>query len=102
MHAFASSLIDWNALGRIALTAFVAGGGVVIAFGLMLLGLERARAADSGHLRLAHWVLAGACGVCCVAALLIGIYAMADKPSPRHASRPKSAALATPARLARF
>src|SRR5437763_10781031 len=106
MSAFASSLINWNALGRIALgrialAALVAGGGVVVAFGLMLLGLERARAANSRHLRLAHRALAGACGVCCMGALVIGIYAMAAKPSPKHASRPKSAALAPPARLPR-
>jgi NADH:ubiquinone oxidoreductase subunit 6 (subunit J) len=101
MSEFASSLIDWNALARIALTALVGGGGVVVAFGLMLLGLERARAAKSRHLRLAHGVLAGACGVCCMAVLLIGIYAMTDKPSPKHASRPKPAALAPPARVAR-
>jgi NADH:ubiquinone oxidoreductase subunit 6 (subunit J) len=100
MNAFASSLIDWNALGRIALTASLAGGGVVVVFGLMLLGLERAQATKSRHRRLANWVLAGACGVCCIGALLIGIYAMTDKPSPKHASKAKSAALAPPARLA--
>ncbi|MFL5862165.1 MAG: hypothetical protein ACJ780_15525 [Solirubrobacteraceae bacterium] len=101
MTAFASSMIDWNALGRITLAAFVAGGGVVLAFGLMLLGLERARAAKSRHLRLAHTAMAGACGVCCLGVLLIGIYAMTEKPPPKHASKPKSAALAPPARLGR-
>ena len=89
MSAFASSLINWNALGRIALTALVAGGGVVVAFGFMLLGLERSRAAKSHHLRLAHRALAATCGLCCIGVLLIGIYAMADKPSPKHASEPK-------------
>src|SRR2546421_9979318 len=96
MSAFASSLINWNALGRIALAALVAGGGVVVAFGVMLLGLEQARAAKSRHMRLAHRALAGACGVCCIGALLIGIYAMADKPSRKPASRPKPGAMSRP------
>jgi hypothetical protein len=96
MGAFASSLIDWSALWRIVLAALIGGSGVVIAFGFMVLGLERARAAKAGGVRFAHWALAGACGMFCIGAVAVGIYAMAEKHPTKPAPKSKPAALSTP------
>jgi hypothetical protein len=95
MSAVAASLINWSALGKIVLVALVGGGGVVIALGLVLLSVERAKAAAGRGRRIAHWGSAGACGMCCIAALAVAIYAMVEKPAAKPA--PKS----TPARIAR-
>jgi hypothetical protein len=81
MTAFASSLIDWNALGHIVAAALVGGAGVVIALGLALLGVARARASGRVGIRLAHWAVVGVCGMFCLGAVAAGIYTMAEKPS---------------------
>lgn len=91
--SIAASLINWSALGKIVLVALVGGGGVVIALGLALLNVERAKAATGRGRRIAHWGSAGVCGVCCIAALSIGIYAMVDKPAAKPAPKSKPAAL---------
>ena len=97
MAALASSLINWSALWKIVLAALIGGGGVAIAFGFMLLGLEYARAAKTRGIRIAHWALVGACGVCCGAAVVIGIYTMIEKGSPQRAGKSKPSALSIPA-----
>lgn len=91
MSAVASSLINWSALWKIVLAAVIGGGGLVIMFGFVLLGVERARTAKSGGSRLAHWALVGLCGVCCTGAVAVGIYAMINKPS-KPAPKPNPAA----------
>jgi hypothetical protein len=91
MSAFASSLIDWGAVWKIALVALLAGGGVVITFGFGLLSLEHARSARNGTRRYAHMAVATLCGVCCVGAVGVGIYAMTLKPSPKPAPKSRAA-----------
>jgi hypothetical protein len=76
-----------NALAKIVVAALVGGTGVVVAFGLALLGLERARTAGGGTTRMAHRALAGVCGALCLAAVAIGLYAMASKPSSKAAPK---------------
>jgi hypothetical protein len=80
---FASSLVNWSALEEIVLVALIGGAGVVIAFGLLLLGLKWATAAKSGAAKLGGVTLVGLSALFCAAALVIGIIAMADKPSPK-------------------
>ena len=87
----ASALVNWSAVWKIVLVAFIGGGGVAIAFGLALLGVERARTAGRGRIRLAHWALAGSCGLFCVGAVAIGILAMTDKPSSKAPPKPAGA-----------
>jgi NADH:ubiquinone oxidoreductase subunit 6 (subunit J) len=87
VSSLAATLINWNALWKIAAAAFIGGAGVVVAFGVALLGLERARTARSDGMRLAHRALAGACGVLCIAAVAVGLYAMTDKPSSKTAPK---------------
>jgi len=99
MSVLASSLVDWSAVEKIFLAALIGGPCVVIVFGILLLGLKRASAARSSEGRVANYALSGVCGVICVAALVVGIYAMAEKPSSKakRAKKTASAALIAPA-----
>ena len=101
MSSLATALINWNALWRIALAAVVGGIGVVLAFGVLLLGVSRARDAKSEGMRYAYYTLSAACGALCVAVVAIGIYAMAKKPASKPAKPSTKAALtvASPGRL---
>jgi hypothetical protein len=93
MSAFASSLINWSALGNIVVAALIGGAGVVIALGLALLALEHARACNRVGGLLAHWALAGVCGLFCIGAVAVGVYTMAEKPSAKSAAKPKPPSL---------
>jgi len=94
--AFASSLVNWNAVSKIFLAALIGGPGVVIVFGVLLLGLKRAHADKSSEVRLASYALSGVCGLICVGAVVVGIYAMAEKPSSRPAKKTRAAAALGP------
>ncbi len=100
MSALASALVNWGALWKIVVAALIGGAGVVIVFGLALIALERARATANGGTRLAHRMLAGSCGLFCVGAVTIGIYAMVEKPSSKSAPKPTSAGLSAGPRRA--
>ncbi len=93
MTAFASSLINWSALGSIVVAGLIGGTGVVIALGLALLGVEHARASSRTGMRVAQWAAAGVCGVFCIGAVAVGIYTMVEKPSPKSVAKPKPARL---------
>ena len=95
MTVIASDLVDWNALGKIVLAALVGGAGVVIVFGFLLYGVKVANNAKSGGREWAGYALAGVCGLICVAAIVVGIYAMAKKPSSKPAKK-SAAALIVP------
>jgi hypothetical protein len=101
MSVIASSLVNWSALGKIVVVALIGGAGVVIAFGLLLLGLKWATAAKRGSAKLGGVTLAGLSALFCTAAVVFGIYAMADKPSSKKPAR-KTAVVLThaPARSA--
>src|SRR4051794_22466253 len=95
MSTSATALINWNELGKIGLTALVAGTGVVIVFGLLLLGISRGKTATRPSTRYGLYTLSGLCGVLVVVTAAVGVYAMTRKPS---SARPKPKAAA--ARLA--
>ncbi len=90
MTGFASSLIDWSELWQIVVAAFIGGAGVVMVFGLLLLSLQRSTAKNNPGIRLIHRALVAVCGACCIGAVAVGIYAMAEKPSGT-GSQPKPA-----------
>jgi NADH:ubiquinone oxidoreductase subunit 6 (subunit J) len=81
MSTIAAALVNWNELWKIILTALVGGTGVVIVFGLLLLGISRAKTATRQTTRYGLYTLSGLCGVLVVAVVAIGIYAMTQKPS---------------------
>lgn len=107
MFVLATPIVDWNAMWKIFLVVLVAGTGTVVVFGFLLLGLELAnrlgtddphsdtQSATHGGPRLGGYALAAACAVICVGVVVIGVYAMTQKPSSKPA-KPK-AALVIPA-----
>ncbi len=92
----AAALINWNELWTIILAAVIGDTGVVIVFGLMLLGVSRGKTrSETGHsLRALH--LSGVCGFIVVAVAAVGIHAMTQKPSSAK-PKPKAAAALGPA-----
>ena len=101
MALLAAPLVDWRTIGKIALVSLIGGAGVVILFGMLLLANKKANSADSAGRRFAARAAARGCGLVCVGVVVIGIYAMADKPSSRPA-KAKSAAFAAPAKSVKY
>jgi len=86
MFVLASPIVDWNAMWKICLVALGAGAGVVVAFGLMLLGLKFAQrpatgtdGAPSPVARLAGFAVSLVCALLCTGVIAIGVYAMTQK-----------------------
>ena len=78
----ATALINTTALWKIILASLLGGVGVVVAFGFLLLGLSKANQAKGRPGEQAgYYLISGVCGLFCVAAVAVGIYAMAKKPS---------------------
>lgn len=94
MLALATPIVNWDAMWKIFLVALAAGGGVVVAFGFLLLGLKLANR-PSGGSRFGGLTLALVCGVLCAGGIVVGIYAMTQKPSSKPAKA--KAALVIPA-----
>jgi hypothetical protein len=95
MTVLASELINWSALWRIVLASLIGGTGVVVIFGVLLLGVKYAHNAKNEGGRILGFGLAGVCGALCIAAVAIGIIAMADKPASKAKKAHKSAAVLT-------
>jgi len=81
MSLIAIGLVNWSELWKIIVTALVGGTGVVIVFGLLLLGISRGRTATRPATRYGLLTLSGLCGVLVVAVAAVGVYAMTQKPS---------------------
>jgi cytochrome b561 len=90
MSTIAAALINWNELWKIVIAALVGGTGVVIVFGLLLLGISRGKTATNPTTRYGLYTLSGLCGILVVAVAAVGIYAMTQKPSPAN-TKPKPA-----------
>ncbi len=99
MTTLATALINTTALWKIILASLLGGVGVVVAFGLILLGLSkgsRAKGAGRPAEQAGYYVLTALCCLFCVAAVGFGIYAMVNKPSspaPKPARTPSAAVL---------
>jgi NADH:ubiquinone oxidoreductase subunit 6 (subunit J) len=95
MLALASSnaIVDTSALWKIIVASFAGGAGVVIAFGFLLLGVKRAGQAKDGLTRIGNYGISAFCAAFCLAAVALGIYAMAKKPASKKSStaKPKTA-----------
>lgn len=96
MLAFATDLINGAALWRILVVSLVCGSGAAIAFGLLLVGLSRARGDGSSGSeggRFLGYAVSGICALFIVAVIVFGVRATVDKPKSKPAPAPKSAAL---------
>jgi hypothetical protein len=98
MLALASSLINWSALGKIVVAALIGGSGVVIVFAFLLIAIDRATRTRSNGVRVASYALGGICSVFVVGAVVVGIFAMTQKPKSKPAKPAKAAALVIPRR----
>jgi NADH:ubiquinone oxidoreductase subunit 6 (subunit J) len=96
MAIITSEFINWSALWKIVVAALIGGAGVVVLFGFLLLGVKIANNAKGGGGEWAGYALAGVCGFLCVAAIVVGIYAMAKKPSSKKPAKKTAAALIAP------
>jgi hypothetical protein len=94
MFVLATPIVDWSAMWKIFLVALAAGAGVVVAFGFVLLGLKLANRAGAtgGASRIGGYVLSAVCGVLCLGVVVVGIYAMTEKPKAKP-TKPKAAEL---------
>jgi hypothetical protein len=96
MLAFGTDLINGAALWKIIVVSMVCGAGAAIAFGLLILGLSRARGEGnhgSGD-RVFGYALAGICAAFCIAVVVFGLKATIDKPASKKPPPPaKSASL---------
>jgi uncharacterized membrane protein len=92
----ASALINWAELWKIVLVALVGGTGVVSVFGLLLLGVSRAKTATRPTAQYGLYALSGLCGVIVVAVAIVGVYAMTQK-SASPAPKPKASVALTAA-----
>jgi hypothetical protein len=101
MALFASAFVDWGALGKILLAGLIFGSGVVILFGFLLLGLKYVNTSKGEGGRAVGYVLAIGCGFVCLAAVVLGIYAITQKPSSKKPTSKSKSALVAPARARR-
>jgi len=102
MLALAAPLVNTTALWKIIVAALAGGAGVAIAFGLLLLGLSRAKATHNPGVRAVNYAMSGLARLFCVAAVVLGIYAMAKKPASAKPAKAKAAALTVPTRGGRL
>jgi hypothetical protein len=93
MTILASTLINWSALQKIFVVALIGGAGVVLAFGVLLIGLKWARGAKTGPAKLGGATLVGLGTLFCIATVVIGIIAMADKPTAKKPAKKSAAVL---------
>lgn len=100
MITTATALIDWHELWRIVVAALIGGTGVVMLFGLLLLGISRGTTATRPAARYTLYALSALCGVLIAAVAAAGVYAMTQKPSSGKPSPKPAAARVAPARPA--
>jgi hypothetical protein len=87
MLLFGSPIVDWSAILKVVIAALVGGCGVVIVFGFLLLGLKFAGVGDSSggthteSSKMTGYTLAALCGIVVIAVIVLGIYAIIQKPS---------------------
>jgi hypothetical protein len=77
----ATALINWGELWRIVVAALVGGSGVVLVFGLLLLGISRGQSSTRRTARFGLYALSALCGAFVVAVAAVGVYAMTQKRS---------------------
>ena len=90
-----SPIVDWSAIWKICLVTLVAGGGVVVVYGFLLLGLKIANSpktdgTQATRSRVTGFFLAFVCGVIVFGVVVVGIYAITRsrrRPSPSRRRR---------------
>ena len=88
MLLFGSPIVEWSAIGKVVIAGLVGGCGIVIVFGFLLLGLKFAGVGDPGEThtersKMTGYTLAALCGIIVIGVIVLGIYAIIQKPSCR-------------------
>jgi hypothetical protein len=97
MIPLATGLVNWSELWKVILAALVGGTGVVIIFGLLLLGISRGKTATGPASRYGLFTLGGLCGILVIAVAAVGVYPMTQKHSSATPKpNPAAATLAPP------
>ena len=85
MLLFGSPIVDWSAIGKVVIAGLVGGCGIVIVFGFLLLGLKFAGVGDpethTERSKMTGYTLAAICGIVVIGVIVLGIYAIIQKPS---------------------
>jgi hypothetical protein len=87
MLLFGDPIVDWSAILKVVIAALVGGCGIVIVFGFLLLGLKFAGVGDTSggthteSSRMTGYTLAALCGIVVIGVIVLGIYAIIQKPS---------------------
>ncbi|MBE2315673.1 hypothetical protein DVA67_006785 [Solirubrobacter sp. CPCC 204708] len=77
-----AELIAWGDLGKVVLVGLAGGVGLVVTWGLLLLGLERTQEVRSGARSgglAAYGAIALVGGLCTLALLVLGLWALTQK-----------------------
>jgi hypothetical protein len=87
MLALGSAIINWSAILKIVIAALIGGCGIVIVYGFLLLGLKYATTATgssgthSESSKVIGYALAAICAILVVGVIVLGLYAIIQKPS---------------------
>jgi hypothetical protein len=87
MLVFGAAIINWSAILKIVIAALIGGCGIVIVYGFLLLGLKYATTATgssgthSESSKVVGYALAAICAILVVGVVVLGIYAIIQKPS---------------------
>ena len=81
MILFGAPLVEWSELGKVVLVGFAGGVGLVLTWGLLLMGLERVQEVRSGErggsgALVVYGGMALFGGVCTLVMLLLGLWAI--------------------------
>jgi hypothetical protein len=77
----ATPWINWTDLWHIIVASLAAGGGIAIAYGLMLLGTQRGQEGKNESTKVGGWILGILAGAFCVGAIAVGVYVMTNPPA---------------------
>jgi hypothetical protein len=85
MLVFGSAIVNWSAILKIVIAALIGGCGIVIVYGFLLLGLKYAGigsdATKSEGAKVTGYALGAICAILVVGVVVLGIYAIIQKPS---------------------
>jgi hypothetical protein len=90
MVLLAAPLVKWDDVLRILLAGLIGAVGVVVIYGFLLLAVSRARESKQEATRIIDYAVAGVCGVLCVGAVALGIFAIIHKPKSSPSSKGKA------------
>jgi hypothetical protein len=86
MLLLGSPIVEWSAILKVVIAGLIGGCGIVIVYGFLLLGLKFAGVGDPGEThtersKVTGYTLAAICGIVVIGVIVVGVYAIIQKPS---------------------